>query len=220
MMGKDRMAQLQEHLRRCGQALLGKGLVWGRSGNISARLEPNSFLISAAGSNLGFLCDEDLILCRVDKDEWEGPVSPSIETGLHRRIYQACGDGATAVVHTQPFYATLMACSGVAVGTDLLPETMAYLGRVARVPYHHAGSRDLAEAVAATAPTSQVLLLENHGVVCWGTSLEDALLKTETLELLCRLLVISRASNVRLNYLGESVMHSFRQHLQRPDKSA
>jgi L-fuculose-phosphate aldolase len=97
---------------------------------------------------------------------------------------------------------------------------MAYLGKVARVPYHHAGSRDLAEAAASTAPTSQVLLLENHGVVCWGASLDDALLKTETLELLCRLLIVSRASNVRLNYLGESVMQSFRQHLQGLGQSA
>lgn len=219
-MEKDRRAQLQEDLRRCGQALLERGMVWGRSGNISARLEPDRFLISAAGSNLGFLRDEDIVLCRVEEDGWDGPVAPSIEAGLHRRIYQACGDTAMAVVHSQPFYATLVACSAVAVGTDLLPETMAYLGKVARIPYHHAGSRDLAEAAASTAPTSQVLLLENHGVVCWGPSLDDGLLKTETLELLCRLLIISRSGNVRLNYLGDSVVEGFRQHLRSIGKSA
>ena len=206
--------QVREDLKRCGRLMLERRLVWGRSGNISAKIEPNAFLISAAGSDLGFLRDEDLVLCRIDEDIWEGAKRPSIERGLHQGIYRAC-EHAMAIIHSQPFYSSLVACSGAAVRTDLVPEAMAYLSRVERVPYYHAGSHKLAEATAAKAHTSQVLLLENHGVVCWGSSLDEVLLKTETLEFLCRLLVVSCASGIGLNYLGEGVMKDFVQHLRR-----
>ncbi len=204
---------MREDLKRYGRILFERRLVWGHSGNISVRIEPNAFLISAAGSDLGNLHDEDLVLCQVGEDIWEGTKRPSIEIGLHRGIYRAC-ERATAIIHSQPFYSSLVACSDIAVRTDLLPETMAYLDRVERVPYHHAGSPELAEATAAKADASQVLLLENHGVVCWGSSLDGALLKTETIEFLCRLLLFSQAYGVGLNYLGEAAVEDFRQHLR------
>jgi L-fuculose-phosphate aldolase len=92
---------------------------------------------------------------------------------------------------------------------------MAYLRSVERVPYYHAGSHDLAEATAAKAQASQALLLGNHGVVCWGSSLDATLLRTETLEFLCRLVVASYANGISLNYLGDDVMEDFGQHLRR-----
>ena len=213
------MAETREELKQCGRSLVEKRLVWGRSGNVSARTEPNAFLISAAGSDLGALRDEDLVLCQVESEHYDGVRRPSIERGLHQGVYQAC-EQAAAVVHSQPFYSTLVACSKLPVKTDVLPETMAYLGTVERVPYHHAGSRALAEATAARATTSQALLLDNHGVVCWGVSLGDALLRTEALEFLCRLLVASQPGAVALEYLGDSVVEDFHRHLRELSKSS
>lgn len=205
---------LRQDLKRCGCMLHKKRLIWGHSGNISAKTEPNAFLITTSGAELGALHDEDLVLCQIDKDSWDGTKHPSIERGLHRGIYRAC-KRAAAVVHSQPFYSTLVACSDIEIRTDLFPEAMAYLGRVERVPYYHAGSYELAEATAAKAQASQVLLLENHGVVCWGSSLDAALLRTETLEFLCRLLVFSHTNGISLNFLGDDVMEDFGQHLRR-----
>jgi ribulose-5-phosphate 4-epimerase/fuculose-1-phosphate aldolase len=204
---------IRKEMRRCGQLLVERGLVWGRSGNISARADSDAFLISAGGSELGSLQDDDLILCRVDKDTCEGVKHPSMESQLHREIYRSCSD-AVAIIHSQPFYSTLVSCSDIAVRTDFLPEAMTYLGDVARVSYHHAGSRELAQATAAKTRESQVLLLENHGVVCWGSSLDEALLRTEALDFVCRLLVLSRASGLALNFLGEDVAADFLRHLR------
>lgn len=205
--------EMRDEIKRCGHIMLERRLVWGRSGNISVKVEPNAFVISAAGSDLGVLRDEDLILCHIDKNKCEGAKPPSIERGLHQGIYRACDD-AVAIVHSQPFYCSLVACSDIAVRTDLFPEAMAYLGKVERVPYYHAGSYELAEATATRAHTSQVLLLENHGVVCWGSSLDEVLVKTEALEFLCRLLVISWTSGIDLNYLGKDIMNDFVRHRQ------
>ena len=210
---------LTDDLIRTGRAMSEKGVVSGCSGNVSIRLQPDSFLISRSGSDLGRLCREDLVRCEVDRDEWHGDVPPSIEAGLHRSIYLSCEE-AVAVAHSHPFFSTLVACSQTDIRPDLLPETMAYVERVERVPYHHAGSQDLAGAVAEAARASQVILLENHGVVCWGRSLDEAVLKMETLELLCRLTIMSRSANISLNYLGGEVMSDFLQHLKRIGKSA
>ena len=205
--------EIYKHLIDCGRSLSDKGLVWGHSGNISVKVEPDAFLISAGGTNLGQLREEDLILCRIDTDEFQGNKHPSMETGLHRSIYRT-SENSTAIIHSQPLYATIVACSNIEIRTDFLPEAMAYLSAVERVPYSHAGSYELAEATANKSVHNSVLLLDNHGAICWGTSLEEALLKTETLEFLCRLLVISGKSNIKLNFLGEDVMEGFRQHLR------
>ncbi|NQT72670.1 MAG: class II aldolase/adducin family protein [Chloroflexi bacterium] len=202
-----------ERLINCGRVLSEKGLVWGHSGNISLKIESNAFLISAGGTDIGQLNEEDLILCRIDSDEFQGTKRPSMETGLHRSIYHVC-ENCKAIIHSQPFYTTMIACSDIEIRTDFLPEAMAYLTSVERVSYHHAGSHELAEAAANKTANNSVLLLDNHGAICWGNSLEEALLKTETLEFLCRLLVASNTSNIKFNFLGKEVMEDFHQHLR------
>ena len=198
----------KDELMIYGQALLQRGLVWGSSGNVSSRADGNTFIISASGADLGLLLDDDLIPCKIDRKSHEGLRQPSMEVDLHRNIYRACAE-ANAVIHSQPFYSTLAACSGIDIRVDLIPESMAYLRRLARVPYHHAGSTELADAVAAAAAESRVLILNNHGVVCWGSSLGEAFIATETLELLCRMTVAARAGDIDMNYLGEGTMRDF-----------
>ncbi len=201
-------------LKKCGSTLVEQGLTWGHSGNISARIEPDSFLVSAGGTDLGVLGDEDFIRCQIENESFEGDGMPSMETGFHRGIYRNC-EKAKAIIHSQPFYSTVAACSDMPIRTDFLPEAMAYLERIERVPYYHAGSSELAEATARQARNSQVLLLNNHGIVCWGSSLEETLLLTQTLEFCCRLLIVSRNSGLDFNYLGKDTIDDFRRHLRK-----
>jgi L-fuculose-phosphate aldolase len=210
--------QQKDELMIYGKALADRGLVWGQSGNVSVRVDNTTFLLSAGGADLSILLDDDMIPCRIESDEYEGLRAPSMEVGMHRAIYQTC-EGAMAVIHSQPIYSTLVACSNIEVRTDLLPEAMVYLGQVAIVPYHHAGSRELADAVVAKVLNSRVLLLANHGVVCWGESLTEAFLKTETLEFLCKIIVMARAGGMDMNYLGDAVIQDFADHLKRIGRS-
>jgi len=91
------------------------------------------------------------------------------------------------VLHASPFYSTLAACSGLEVPRDWFVDAFYYLERVARVPYHHPGSRALAAAVGAAATEANVLLLENHGALVYDTTLREALAGLETLEVACRM---------------------------------
>ena len=182
-----------EALILCGSDMIRAGLTWGNSGNISIRTESDSFMITASSTHLGSLRPEDIVRCTIHTDDFEGSRKPSMEVGFHRGIYRACQE-SNAIIHSQPLYSTLIACSEIEIRTDFLPEAMAYLENVLRVPYHHAGSTELAEVTSKQASSSQVLLLNNHGVVCWGNSLAVAFLMTQTLEFCCRLLITSRTA--------------------------
>ncbi len=205
--------QIRDDIKKYGRLLHEKDLTIGRSGNISVKLDPDTFLINRAGADLSELSENELVFCNVYTDRWRGCQPPSIETGFHRGIYLTFPHAA-AIIHSHPFYSMLVSCSDVPVRTDLFVESMAYLGKVVRVPYFHAGGKALADAVAAKAAESQVLLLENHGVLAWGKTLDECLIKTESLEYLCRMQITAAAAGIKLNYLGDSVMEEFRKHLK------
>ena len=182
---------LKEHSMRAFDL----GLVWGTSGNMSIRRDVKSFYITASGKGLGDITARDMVLCGMDKDK---PNKASMEWMLHAEIYRNRKD-ANAVFHSQPTYSTLFACAkDKKIDTSLIPESIAYLKEIEVVPYFHAGSIELAEKCGNAAKRADVLLLENHGVVAFGPSIEDAVNKTLTLEFLCRLIVLSRSAGMDL----------------------
>jgi L-fuculose-phosphate aldolase len=184
-------AILKEHSRRAFDL----GLVWGTSGNMSMRKDAKSFFITASGKSLGDVTVRDMPLCRMDKDK---PNKASMEWRLHGEIYRNRKD-VNAVFHSQPTYSTLIACiKDKKINTAIIPESIAYLKNIGVVPYCHAGSVELAEKCGEGAKKADLLLLENHGVVAFGSSIEDAVNKTMTLEFLCRLIVLSRSANMDL----------------------
>lgn len=202
---------LRDELIRVGREMHLRGLTWGNAGNVSRRLGDDSVVITASGAALGELTHEDLV--EVPLSTGTPPDSgrrPSKELPLHRAVYQARAD-ANVVLHGAPPYSTLAACSDLTVPDGLFVETMYYLERVARVPYHHPGSTALGEAVGAAARTAEVLLLENHGVVVLDESPWEALQALEVLEFACRLVAQSRASGLTLQTLPAATAEDFRQ---------
>jgi 3-dehydro-4-phosphotetronate decarboxylase len=200
---------LQHQLRQAGQYMLANGLAWGNAGNISAQLDGDTMLITASGTHLGDLADDDLVACPLDAAVGASyPRKPSKEMPMHRAIYNTRPE-VQAVLHASPFYSTLVACSNLELPGDLFVEDMYYLERVARVPYCHPGSGDLGEAVRLQAPKANLLLLDNHGVLVYDTSLREALMALHTLEFVCRLVVTAQGAGVPLRALPADLVHDF-----------
>src|SRR5829696_7645737 len=69
-------------LQTAGRYMLDNDLAWGNAGNISARLNPDRYIITASGTRLGELKEDDFVECSFD-----GPLSkdrkPSKETPMH-----------------------------------------------------------------------------------------------------------------------------------------
>lgn len=203
---------LRQQLREAGQYMLANGLAWGNAGNLSARLDAETLLVTASGTHLGDLAAEDLVACPLDPAQPQpAGRKPSKEMPMHRAVYNTRPE-VQAVLHASPFYSTLVACSDLALPGDLFVEDMYYLERVARVPYCHPGSAALGEAVGAHAAEANVLLLENHGVLVYDTSLREALMALHTLEFVCRLVLAARGANVALQPLPPATVHDFLHH--------
>lgn len=199
---------LRQQLCELGHYLAERGLAWGTSGNISLRVDEQRFLISASGAWLGKLVPEQTALCSLHEDACVG-AKPSIETPMHRAIYRTRPE-AQVVVHVSPLYSTLVACSEMEVPTDLNIENIFYLGRIARVPFIHPGTQQLADAVAEAVREHETVILSNHGVITFHQSVPDVLMRVESFEMSCRILVMARMANLPLHHLPMDMVEQLR----------
>ena len=194
-------------LQSAGRYMLENDLAWGNAGNISARLGPDRYLITASGTHLGELADDDFVECSFD-GPFTGNRKPSKETPMHRAIYEQRPE-IGAVLHASPFYSTLVACADLQVPADLFIEDMYYLERVEHVGYFHAGSPELGQAVHNKARSANILFLDNHGVLVYDTSIREALMGLQTLEMVCRMAITARSAGVDLRSLPAPTVTEF-----------
>ncbi|MCC6629925.1 MAG: class II aldolase/adducin family protein [Chloroflexi bacterium] len=200
----DDERRLIQELIRVGQLLFKRDLTWGTAGNLSARVDANHCVITGAGTVLEDLRESDFARAAIDGDDFDGPTRPSSELKVHQQVYLACPD-AGAVLHASPFFTTLAASSNLAINTALTPEAMVYVGEIHRVPYMHAGSAALAEAVGRAAPDANVVIMENHGMVAIGPTVKRAFTTLETLEVHCKYEIWARAAGLNLNYIAPAL---------------
>jgi 3-dehydro-4-phosphotetronate decarboxylase len=204
-----KLLELKKQLQETGKFMMEYDLAWGNSGNISAKTENNSFLITASGTYLGDLDVDDFAECSLEVNKYPsfGP-KPSKEVPMHQAIYETRPE-IGAVLHASPLYSTLIALSNIDLPASWFVEGMYYLERIERVPYAHPGSIELGELVREKAKNANILLLENHGVLVYDTSIKEAKMALQTLEMACRMLIISRSSGIALQELSDNVIHSF-----------
>lgn len=201
------LGEARTGLQAAGHYMLGNDLAWGNAGNISARLGPDRYLITASGTRLGDLKDDDFVECSFD-GSFSGDRKPSKETPMHRAIYQQRPE-IDAILHASPIYSTLVACAEIDVPANLFVEDMYYLERVEHVDYFHPGSPELGEAVRAKARQANILFLDNHGVLVYDTSIQEALMGLQALEFVCRMAITARSARFEFRSLPVSTVGDF-----------
>ncbi|KKI90176.1 fuculose phosphate aldolase [Bacillus sp. SA1-12] len=188
--------------------MIDKQLAWGNAGNISARIGEEGCIITASGTYLGELADKDLIECQFNASLTDLKRKPSKEMPMHRAIYQERPD-ISAVIHASPFYSTMVACTQMDLPSNLFVESMYYLERVERIPYFHPGSNVLGEAVRKKAAKANILLLENHGVLVYDTSIKEARMALETLEMVSRMVITAKGKRFEFTPLSTDTVEDF-----------
>jgi L-fuculose-phosphate aldolase len=161
--------------------LYSRGLTTTSGGNISLRESNGSILITPSGDDKGRLTAETICEISTGGKNPSSHQKPSMETYLHLLIYKRRGD-IKAIIHAHPPWTTTLSATGKKIKSNLTGESRFILGEITRVPYALMGSEELALAVSEAATNADVLLMENHGPVCLGLSLEDAFNKIEVLE--------------------------------------
>ena len=181
-MSADAIKNLSERLVKSGRELYNRGLVRGTSGNISAKIPgANAFLIKPSGARMKDLKPEELVLVDLQGNKIRGTMNVSLETPIHTAIYRARKD-VQAVVHTHAPTATAF---GIA-RREILPlqvEVFMFLPNgVPVVPFEPPGSEALAAAVQKRIAKYDAVMLENHGIVTVGSTIEAACSLNEMVE--------------------------------------
>ena len=155
-----------------------KGLLVSAGGNVSIRFD-DGILITPSGRNKGSLVPDDLVRMTMD-GKVVGEGRPSIEYKFHLALYKK-RDEINAIVHCHPVYCTALAVKGEKIRSDLTPEGVILLGDVATVPYRTPGSDELVEEVARISKSSAAIM-ESHGAITQGRTMEEARNRMEELE--------------------------------------
>lgn len=180
-----------------GKALYQRRLITGMSGNISGRLDDEAIIITPSGHCKGNMREFDLIRMLIKDGKVTAGGKPSMETPFHLAFYRSRKD-VGGVVHAHPLHCTILACSGRTVRTDLTPEGLLYLGKVAFVPYATPGTKELAENLEAVMLAHNSFIMENHGAIAVGKDVAEAYYRLEAMEFLAEMQVMAEgAGNIK-----------------------
>lgn len=174
------------------QRLYAGGLIAATDGNVSCRVGEESFLITPSGKPKGDLVPLDMLLVNMQGEVISGSGNPSSEIRMHSLIYSR-RDDVRAVVHAHPPMLTAFTVAGIPFMTEALPEVYLVFGAVPTAPYATPTTDEVPRSIEPLVDDHQAILLERHGSVTVGASLEDAYLRLEKLEHAAHTLFYSHA---------------------------
>ncbi len=183
-MYKHPRAVLVEYLQR----LYDMGMTTTSGGNLSILDDEGNIWITPSGIDKGALRERDIMKVFPDGTV-EGLHRPSVEFPFHQHIYQIRKEtGVRAVLHAHAPGMVAFSLVKRVPDTSLLPGADAICGKVAFAKYAIPGSAELGDLIAAEiAKGADCVVMENHGAVVCGLSIEDCFRRYETLEQLARL---------------------------------
>jgi len=173
------------------QRLYQRGFIAGTEGNVSALEAPDRLWITPAGYHKGLLQPTDLLLIDLQGHVLFGSGQPSSETPMHLALYRDRPD-IGAVVHAHPPLATALTVAGCRLEPPLLPEAVVALGEVPTIAYQMPTTWQFANDVGAAMRHTDAALLENHGSVTIGPSIQVAFNKMEIVERAAQILYLAK----------------------------
>ena len=176
---------IRQQIVDCALLLLEKKLVARTWGNVSARVDDNHYLITPSGLSYNRTRPKDIVLCDMTTTTFEGELEPSSEWGIHDVAYKAFHD-CEFVIHTHQTFASAFSLTGI---DDIILTTKEEedLGGIMVADYGLPGTKRLRHNVEKCYKNkAHCVLMEHHGAVVVGTSMEDAIRRVELLEEVCR----------------------------------
>ena len=174
-------SQAKAEILSVGKKIYQRGLVAANDGNLSVRVGENALWVTPTGVSKGDMTEDMLVKMDLDGSILLGTRKPSSEVRLHLRIYRENPD-VRAVVHAHPPAATAFAAAGIPLDRPVLQEGVVQLGTVPVAPFAVPGTQGVADSVAPFCREYRAALLEWHGAVTWGETMEQAHYRLECLE--------------------------------------
>jgi len=186
------------------------GLVAGTWGNVSARVDKHYMIITPSGINCDVLRPEDMVLANIHDLSYIGKLKPSTELLLHAGIYKARPE-INAVIHTHSINASSIAAARKDI-PPILDDMVQIIGGSIRITeYALPGSEQMAKNAIEKLKGRTAIILANHGPVCTGRNLNEALITSQIVEKVSKVFIDVQAIGGPVCLTDEDVdfMHKF-----------
>ena len=225
------LEKIRQEVVEAGLTLAHSSMTIGTYGNISQRVDEKYIAITPSGRDYEQLTAADIVVtdlagevqmldgsdveqgnCLKTNDETASvPLRPSSELPLHLEIYKNFPE-ARAIVHTHSVYASALAVAHKDLPPVIEDLTQIVGGAVRCTEYTIAGTKLLGQkAVEAMQGGRSAALLANHGAVCWGRNLKEALATAQILEKAAQIYCVAHSFGTPfpLNEKTVNTLHDF-----------
>ena len=219
-MDKSKLEKIRQSVVEAGLALAHSGMTIGTYGNISCRMDENYIAITPSGRDYQQLISAEIVITDLEGSVQSfagedgnrtNSLHPSSELPLHLEIYKNFPE-ARAIVHTHSVYASALAAAHKDLPPIIEDLTQITGGAVRCTDYTIAGTKELGlNAVKAMEGGRSAALLANHGAVCWGRDMKEALATAQLLEKAAQIYCVAHSfgSPFPLNENTASTLHDF-----------
>ena len=240
-MDKETLDSIRQSVVEAGMVLVRSSMTIGTYGNISQRIDADHIVITPSGRDYELLSPADIVVTdmegtisesssapvnqdfghkpvaddsvntKEDRSSAIAPLRPSSELPLHLEIYKNLPE-AQAIVHTHSVYASALAAAHKDLPPIIEDLTQITGGSVRCTEYTMAGTKELGRnAVQAMEGGRSAALLANHGAVCWGRNMKEALATAQILEKAAQIYCIAHSFGTPfpLNEKTAEALHDF-----------
>lgn len=169
-----------------------QGFFAATGGNIMLRIDAELVAVTPSATDYLTMQPQDVCVLRLaDLAPVDGERTPSVEAGLHAKVLARRPDVVCSIHTHQP-----IASAAALIGEPLaVPASLHWLlgARVPVVGYAPSGSGWLARKLARTLrPELNAYLMRNHGILCCGRGVREAMSAVSALEQLAREHLLNR----------------------------
>lgn len=212
------LQQIKEQMCDIGKRLWQKDYVDGNGGNMSVRVGDNLVLCTPTLISKGFMHPDDICLVDMQGRQKAGRRPSTSEILTHLGIMQ--NSAAKSCVHAHPIHANAFVITNGTPPTGIMPEPDIFFGEVVMAEYATPGTPENAVNVGKVARDHQCIFMQSHGVIVWGSHVEDAYWKLENVDAYCRILLLATHLETPVMQVSDREMLDFikiRQKIGMPD---
>lgn len=177
---------------KAGMDLVESGLIARTWGNVSCRIDENSFVITPSGRDYRTLTQDEIVQVNISDLSYEGNIKPSSEKGIHAEVYKLYPH-INFVIHTHQRNASVIAASEVN-SIKLNSRYPLLNGEVICAKYGLPGTKLLRKNVAEALMSSEThaVIMKYHGALCFGKDYDETFMAASDLEKACSEFIINQ----------------------------
>ena len=201
------IVRVKDQICEMGRRIYQRGYTDGNGGNISVRVGEDLVLCTPTLCCKGFMKREDICLVDMNAGQLCGYRPRTSEVKVHIAMMKA--SGVNACMHCHPPLCNAFLFAGIVPPNGVNPEADIFLSQIPIAPYATPGTDEVAASVAAAAKKSNVVFMENHGIVCGGRDVEEAEWFAENADAYCQVLLLAAGHGAKVQQVGPKGVKDF-----------